>query len=1262
MKSSNLGVNWMAVTKPGANSVRRSSLAQSSFLVRPAGYRCDDSRPMTVTLRHSPSAGPSRRRSVVPRVLAVLALSLIMRGSAAAQSSYYDEKTQAPQTAKYKPRPYKNSEPAACFGHPIDLATGAFHIEEQLATIPGRVPIVVGWQFTSQDRSNGPLGQGTSLSTDYFIVAPGGFQFFAAQLVGPKNTHFRFWSDFQGGSGDLFDLTDPPMMGAVLRFNFPGSLQEPSYDLSGTLRFKSGDKYFFDAAGALVRIEDRHGNFVTITRNAQGYPIQVSQPSGRGATFAYNPEGRLASVTLPLGRVWQFAYDPLDPLGRLSRVTDPTGAHSDYTWNPDRLPNFPGLFPATVRSVTDRGGAVRVTNDYDILDRLISQTYPDGGILTAHYNHCLRCYSESFGCGYPFGLEEWRLFSECYTGVGVELDADCGPIPGSGLCPDMDDDNDIDLRDVADFMRRFNEDFDSGPGSDGSTVVTDPRGNVTTKEYTWTSLMNGYDVGRETDALGRTTSFERTSIQRPFGSARLITGIVDFLGRRTDLTWDESGNMLSVTRPTAAGGTATWSAIYDATWNKPISITDELSRTTLFTINALSGDVTGVTDPAGNTTRFAYAANGDLLSMTTPPPLNQTTTFSYTADGDLQRITDPLGRTTEFTYDAASRRIAVRDANLKTVQFAYDPLDRVTSVTQTLSGTPLVTTFQYDAEGNLLRLTDPKGNAWRWTYDAMDRVIEAKNPLLQSAFYTWDLNGNLLRWTDRLNQKGEYTYDAFNRRTSATFRRADGGIESTLALGYNPTTRLLQSMTDSQFGAYSWTYDSIDRIISENGPHGSLSFTLDLLGRRTGLQVSGQAAIAYGYDAAGNLSSMTQGAGAYSFSYDPLNRLTQRQLPNGVSTDWSLDAAGFVSSILSRRGGTTVDSHVYTRDPVGQITGENANAELRSYGYDDLYRLISASVGATNHSWTYDLAGNRLTETVAGATTTYAYNADNRPTMVGAVPVTHDANGHLVFDGTRTHTWDVRGRLAGVSAPGSNNQFTYDPFGLRTAKVVNGVATAYLLDGQDVVSEISGGNSIHTLHGPMVDQPLSRAGLYFTPDHLGSTTTLTDGAGSVVQQYRYSPFGETSRSTTVNNPFQFTGREKDETGLYYYRARHYSPKWGRFVSQDPIGFAGGDANLYAYVANDPVNFTDPPGLQKCPLVFDEKKFAEDAAKRVAEKTAKEAAKRKDIKALKEHDASKEYRDANKPSKEGEKGAKKLGDAFHNAGDGINQGLNPGGVY
>jgi RHS repeat-associated protein len=85
----------------------------------------------------------------------------------------------------------------------------------------------------------------------------------------------------------------------------------------------------------------------------------------------------------------------------------------------------------------------------------------------------------------------------------------------------------------------------------------------------------------------------------------------------------------------------------------------------------------------------------------------------------------------------------------------------------------------------------------------------------------------------------------------------------------------------------------------------------------------------------------------------------------------------------------------------------------------------------------------------------------------------------------------------------------------------------------------------------------------------------------VAEQYFYFPFGQTLQSAGTTNPFQFTGRENDGTGLMYYRARYYVPDWGRFISEDPIGFAGG-INRYAYVNNAPQNSTDPSGLLTLP--------------------------------------------------------------------------------
>jgi RHS repeat-associated protein len=285
--------------------------------------------------------------------------------------------------------------------------------------------------------------------------------------------------------------------------------------------------------------------------------------------------------------------------------------------------------------------------------------------------------------------------------------------------------------------------------------------------------------------------------------------------------------------------------------------------------------------------------------------------------------------------------------------------------------------------------------------------------------------------------------------------------------------------------------------------------------------------------------------------------------------------------VISKLNGVAFDSHTLTPDPVGNITQETitnaGGTQQNTFGYDDLYRLQTASVGGVASSWVYDNNGNRTSQTVGGVTTSYTPDDANRLIAVNGVTVTNDANGSVTGDGTKTYSWDVRGRLVGMTGPGLTASFVSDYLGRRVSKTINGTPTTFLNDGADLVSEITGSGASQTLHGPILDEPLARDGLFFTPNHLGSTTTLTDMSGVVQQSYQYSPFGETTGNGSVANPFQFTGRENDGTGLMYYRARYYMPAWGRFASEDPIGLGDG-LNQYAYANNNPVFLADPFGL------------------------------------------------------------------------------------
>ncbi len=160
--------------------------------------------------------------------------------------------------------------------------------------------------------------------------------------------------------------------------------------------------------------------------------------------------------------------------------------------------------------------------------------------------------------------------------------------------------------------------------------------------------------------------------------------------------------------------------------------------------------------------------------------------------------------------------------------------------------------------------------------------------------------------------------------------------------------------------------------------------------------------------------------------------------------------------------------------------------------------------------------------------------------------------------------------------------------GRRIEKVANGQTKRYVYDGEDILLEYDGSNVLQAryTHGPGIDEPIavtkSGSTFYYHQDGLGTVTELTDTNGAVAKAYAYDAYGNMLESPgTVEQPYTYTytGRELDqETGLYYYRARYYDAATGRFLQQDPLRLGGGSVNLYGYVLNSPVGFTDPSGL------------------------------------------------------------------------------------
>ena len=338
------------------------------------------------------------------------------------------------------------------------------------------------------------------------------------------------------------------------------------------------------------------------------------------------------------------------------------------------------------------------------------------------------------------------------------------------------------------------------------------------------------------------------------------------------------------------------------------------------------------------------------------------------------------------------------------------------------------------------------------------------------------------------------------------------------------------------------------------------------------MTVAGQEAVNYSYDSNSrltqiltDLSVIASGAKqslSFAFNYDELGRRISTILPNGVTTNYSYDNASHLLEL----------KHL---NPLNQI--------LESLNY------------------VYDANGNRtkmdrqnVSVKLPNAVTNTTYNQANQMLTFNDKSITYDANGNMTSVtnacGITNYTWDVRNRLAGISGFNTDcapltASFKYDALGRRIEKTINSKTINYLYDGLDIVQEIENGtvtvNYVRTLN---IDEPLARIKTdgtirFYQQDALGSVIALTDETGVIKTQYSYDPFGAVIiTGEASDNPFQFAGRENDGTGLLFERNRYLSFELQRYISQDPIGFAGGDVNFYSRVGNNPVNWIDPLGL------------------------------------------------------------------------------------
>ena len=665
-------------------------------------------------------------------------------------------------------------------------------------------------------------------------------------------------------------------------------------------------------------------------------------------------------------------------------------------------------------------------------------------------------------------------------------------------------------------------------GNVTQTTVTDPRGYIEQVTFDADGFMTS-----DAHAVGKPEQQTITYNKQP--GTGLLLSVTDGLNRTTSYTYDAMGNVTSTTILAGTSGAATTTYAYDERHYELSTVTDPLGNVKSMTYDD-SGNLIAATDPLGNTTNFSYNSAGEPITVT--DPLGNQTQFSYN-DGMPVSVSDPLGRTSTSSFDGAGRIVSASDPLGDTTITAYDALDEVTSISDPMGNQ---TQFTYDGNGNRLTVTDANQHTTTYTYDNEDRVSTRTDPLGHAEGFQYDLNGNLAKFTDRKGQVTTFSYDGLNRPTSEQFN--DG---SAVANTYDAGNRLT-AIADSLSGTISRSYDGFNDLLSETTPQGSLSYTYDADRRRQTMTVSGQSQINYAFDNDSRLTSITQGSAAVGFSYDADNRRASLTLPNGITATYSYDQASQLTGIVYQGGALAPANLEYTYDLAGRRTS------------------VSGS-----------LASEQLPAAVSSAT----YNADNQLTQWGSTTMSYDLNGNTLNDGTNSYVWDARNRL--VSANSGGAMFAYDPLGRRISKTLLSTTTGFLYDDMSPVQEQNGSTVTANLLTGGVDERFQRTdatGTFsYLTDTLGSTLALTDTSGNSAVQYSYGPYGMLSITGSTTNSYDYTGRESDGLGIYYYRARYYNPLLGRFISEDPIGMTGG-INEYVYVDDDPINYNDPFGLDK----------------------------------------------------------------------------------
>jgi len=659
---------------------------------------------------------------------------------------------------------------------------------------------------------------------------------------------------------------------------------------------------------------------------------------------------------------------------------------------------------------------------------------------------------------------------------------------------------------------------------------------------------------------------------------------------------------MTITTPGGLSGTVTTDKTVElANANDPLSL---LKLTAKVTTNGRTSqsvyeavNKTLTTLSAAVRQRVSYLNDKGRVVQETVPGLAEVY-YIYDNRGRLTTVIegqDEDARTLTISYDSATGYVAqITDALQRTIQFSRDAVGRV--LVQTLPDSREIR-YRYDANSNVASITPPSRPAHDFDYTEVDLQQQYTPPLLSDVSepqtqYAYNLDKQLVQ----IRRPDEVVIELVYDETKGRLNRIDLPTGESVYYTYSDNTGQLETIQAAD-GTLSYTYDG-PLLLSETWGSGAISGTLtrayDNSFRLTTTSVNGNYTVNYQYD---DDSLLTQ-VGDLVLNREAQNGFLTGTLLGLVTTQRTVNPFGELESEEAAFQGETRYQVEYSRDPLGRLVQKAETLEGETTTYQYRYNLAGqlAEVlreGVTVSRYEYDSNGNRLA--VNGVIIGH-YDNQDRLLQHGENQYTYTENGELstktntVTDETTSYTYDVFTNLTRVQLPdGTEIEYLIDGRDRRIGKQVNGqLVQGFLYQGSlNPVAELDGNGNIVTrfVYGGRGNVPayLVKNGQTFRviADLLGSPRLIVNTtSGQIVQRLDYDEFGQVVLDTNLGfQPFGFAGGLYDpDTGLVRFGARDYDPEVGRWTAKDPIDFDGGDANLYGYIWNDPINFADPSGL------------------------------------------------------------------------------------